>query len=140
MGRPQGYRSASTPWSEAKIEELKRLWAEGYSASTIAKELDIGVSRNGVIGKANRLRLSRHNETPKPGPPPREREARKAARIVLQAPPTVPEPPPEKPPEKLRMRRLQLLQLQHNHCRWPFGDPHGHPFYFCAADRNAGDT
>jgi GcrA cell cycle regulator len=31
-----------------------------------------------------------------------------------------------------------LLQLLDHHCRWPIGDPRGHRFYFCAADREAG--
>ncbi|MBX6324394.1 MAG: GcrA cell cycle regulator, partial [Rhodospirillaceae bacterium] len=36
-------------WSKETIETLSRLWAEGHSASQIAKALG-GISRNAVIG------------------------------------------------------------------------------------------
>jgi GcrA cell cycle regulator len=44
-------------WTEERVELLKRMWAEGQSASAIAKELG-GVTRNAVIGKVHRLGLS----------------------------------------------------------------------------------
>jgi len=47
-------------WTEDRVETLKRMWAEGQSASQIAKELG-GVTRNAVIGKVHRLGLSNRN-------------------------------------------------------------------------------
>ena len=44
-------------WDDQRVETLKRMWAEGASASQIAKELG-GVTRNAVIGKVHRLGLS----------------------------------------------------------------------------------
>ena len=44
-------------WTDERVETLKRMWAEGSSASTIAKALG-GVTRNAVIGKVHRLGLS----------------------------------------------------------------------------------
>jgi len=44
-------------WTEERVEILKKMWAEGQSASQIAKELG-GVTRNAVIGKVHRLGLS----------------------------------------------------------------------------------
>lgn len=44
-------------WSDDRVEKLKKLWADGQSASQIAKELG-GVTRNAVIGKVHRLGLS----------------------------------------------------------------------------------
>jgi len=44
-------------WTDERVELLKRMWAEGQSASQIAKELG-GVTRNAVIGKVHRLGLS----------------------------------------------------------------------------------
>ncbi len=44
-------------WTDERVETLKRLWAEGASASQIAKELG-QVTRNAVIGKVHRLGLS----------------------------------------------------------------------------------
>ena len=44
-------------WTEQKIQMLKDMWGHGYSASEIAKRLG-GLTRNAVIGKAHRLKLS----------------------------------------------------------------------------------
>jgi GcrA cell cycle regulator len=44
-------------WTDERVETLKKMWAEGQSASQIAKELG-GVTRNAVIGKVHRLGLS----------------------------------------------------------------------------------
>jgi len=48
-------------WTDERVETLKRMWAEGQSASQIAKELG-GVTRNAVIGKVHRLGLSNRAE------------------------------------------------------------------------------
>ena len=44
-------------WTDERVELLKKLWAEGLSASQIAGRLG-GVTRNAVIGKVHRLGLS----------------------------------------------------------------------------------
>src|SRR5450631_3532745 len=44
-------------WSAARVALLRRRWAEGLSASTIAKELGPGVTRCAVLGKVHRLKL-----------------------------------------------------------------------------------
>ena len=44
-------------WSEERTALLRKLWAEGLSASQIAKQLG-GVTRNAVIGKVHRLGLA----------------------------------------------------------------------------------
>ena len=56
-------------WTDERVELLKKMWNEGHSASTIAKELG-GVTRNAVIGKVHRLGLSNRNG-PEPAPEPR---------------------------------------------------------------------
>ena len=45
-------------WTDERVETLKKLWMEGLSASQIAGELGEGVTRNAVIGKVHRLKLS----------------------------------------------------------------------------------
>ncbi len=45
-------------WTDERVELLKKLWMEGLSASQIAAELGDGVTRNAVIGKVHRLKLS----------------------------------------------------------------------------------
>ena len=44
-------------WTDERVETLNKMWAEGQSASQIAKELG-SVTRNAVIGKVHRLGLS----------------------------------------------------------------------------------
>ena len=44
-------------WNDERVELLKKLWADGLSASQIAGRLG-GVTRNAVIGKVHRLGLS----------------------------------------------------------------------------------
>ena len=69
-------------WTEERIERLKKMWADGATASQIADELG-GVSRNAVIGKAHRLGLEQRPSPVKPG---EEKEARKAAPAPAPAP------------------------------------------------------
>lgn len=45
-------------WTDERVALLKKLWMEGLSASQIAGELSGGVTRNAVIGKVHRLKLS----------------------------------------------------------------------------------
>jgi GcrA cell cycle regulator len=52
-------------WTDERVESLKAMWAEGKSASQIAKALG-GVTRNAVIGKVHRLGLSNRAASPKP--------------------------------------------------------------------------
>jgi GcrA cell cycle regulator len=48
-------------WTEERVELLRRLWIENFSASRIAAELG-GVSRSAVIGKIHRLGLSERDQ------------------------------------------------------------------------------
>lgn len=60
-------------WEPARIDILRKLWVQGYTASAIAKTLaDKGyrVSRNAVIGKVHRMGLERDG-TKKPPKMPR---------------------------------------------------------------------
>ncbi|KKB08389.1 GcrA family cell cycle regulator [Devosia chinhatensis] len=62
-------------WTDERVELLKKLWMEGLSASQIAGELGEGVTRNAVIGKVHRLKLSARakptNTAPRARPAPR---------------------------------------------------------------------
>src|SRR5574338_264554 len=69
-------------WTEERIERLKSMWAEGATASQIADELG-GVSRNAVIGKANRLGLEARPSPVKPG---EEKESPKKAAKAAKPP------------------------------------------------------
>jgi len=53
-------------WTDERIEQLRKMWEGGMTASQIADELG-GVSRNAVIGKAHRLGLQSRPSPVKPG-------------------------------------------------------------------------
>ena len=84
-------------WTDERVENLKKLWQDGLSASQIAKQLG-GVTRNAVIGKVHRLGLSGRATPSKPARPvfkaPRPQRAvaqpaaprRIAEPLVAQAP------------------------------------------------------
>lgn len=70
-------------WTDDRVELLKKLWMEGLSASQIAGELGDGVTRNAVIGKVHRLKLSARakptNTTPRARPAARPAAPRRPA-------------------------------------------------------------
>ncbi len=78
-------------WTDERVETLKKMWAEGQSASQIAKELG-GVTRNAVIGKVHRLGLSN-----RVGKDEAEEEivAAPAPKAAVDAPAAAAEPAPE---------------------------------------------
>jgi GcrA cell cycle regulator len=80
-------------WTDERIERLKKMWAQGATASQIADELG-GVSRNAVIGKAHRLGLEQRPSPVKPG---EEKEAKKAAPAPAAAAPKAAAPKAEAP-------------------------------------------
>ena len=61
-------------WTDDRVERLKKLWADGLSASQIAGELG-GITRNAVIGKVHRLGLSGRAKAPSSSMP-RQRKPR----------------------------------------------------------------
>src|SRR5271165_4392875 len=79
-------------WTDDDIELLKRLWAAGETAETIASRLD-GLSRSAVLGKIFRLRLG-------PGPggaAPKAKSAKKAPAIARRRGPEAKPEPKAKP-------------------------------------------
>jgi GcrA cell cycle regulator len=77
-------------WTDERVETLKRMWAEGQSASQIAKELG-GVTRNAVIGKVHRLGLSNR------APGGRDEDEGEATAAPAAAPRAEAAPRPEAP-------------------------------------------
>jgi GcrA cell cycle regulator len=56
-GGEPGRRQGGATWTEDRIAELRKLWAEGVSAGGIARTLGEDVSRSAVLGKLQRLGL-----------------------------------------------------------------------------------
>ena len=88
-------------WTDERVELLKKMWAEGRSASQIAKELG-AVTRNAVIGKVHRLGLSSRTgeaaasaEPPAAAPQPAPEASRKSPGPSRAAEPEAEAPAPE---------------------------------------------
>lgn len=149
-------------WTDERVEKLKRLWAEGLSASQIAAQLG-GVSRNAVIGKVHRLNLpgrakaggssaaartAKRTSTPaRPANYPARVATRTAARTVgatllkeeveAEAFQETTYTPPSNVVVPIS-RKLSLTDLTERTCKWPVGDPLTDDFHFCGCE--ASDT
>ena len=136
-------------WTDERVEMLKKLWAEGLSASQVAKQLG-GVTRNAVIGKVHRLGLSGRS-TPSRAPRPRTASMRPSEpRLRMPSMATSPEDADHSlKAERAAKERIEepvldpsqratVLTLTDHTCKWPIGDP-GHPgFHFCGRKADAG--
>jgi len=122
-------------WTEDRVEILTKLWAEGLSASQIAKELG-GVTRNAVIGKVHRLGLSGRAKpsSPKKVTGTRSSTPRKRATTRTTKPrmpkvaskpvePTPPAPPPIEAKPLPNGEYATILTIRDHMCKWPIGDP-----------------
>lgn len=74
-------------WPAHQEETLRKLWAEGKSASQIAKALGNVRSRNSVIGKIHRLGIQRTGDNARRGP---DKNKVRSARVKRQAVRTAP--------------------------------------------------
>jgi GcrA cell cycle regulator len=80
-------------WTDERIDQLKRMWEQGMTASQIAEELG-GVSRNAVIGKAHRLGLQSRPSPVKPNDDPAPVTERPAPVAAPAATPSASAPAP----------------------------------------------
>src|SRR4051812_39810725 len=144
-------------WTDERVELLKKLWADGLSASVIATELG-GVTRNAVIGKVHRLGLSGRAKAPAPQPPRRAKPTRAPSHPLRTAPSVhgnaalaveivpVAEPKPEaeatpRPTQDVVIalsERVTIMELREQMCRWPLGDPGREDFRFCGGRSSPG--
>src|SRR5436190_6608934 len=119
-----------TTWTAERVSLLKTRINAGLSCGQIARE--IGVSRNAVIGKANRLGLSRFKSvvTGRQGRMGSRGHARTAQNRILRELWARPQRALAEVPAD-SANRFSLLELEHWHCRWPIGDPTSEHFGFC---------
>ena len=99
-------------WTDERLEELKKLWAQGLSISQIGEAL--GVSRNAIAGKAHRMGLPK-----RPSPISKPKAEKPKVEPVVE--------------ERDLPLRLELRQLawSRSKCCWPTGDPKKNGFVFC---------
>lgn len=140
-------------WTDERVEQLKKLWAEGLSASQIAGRLG-GVTRNAVIGKVHRLGLSGRATTSRmKSHRARPRTAGTAAKRPLKPRfGTIGNPlvralyqqdavayvPVAEEIEIPVAERKTLQMLTESSCRWPIGDPQSPDFHFCNRNKVPG--
>lgn len=146
-------------WTDERVEMLKKLWADGLSASQIAAQLG-GVSRNAVIGKVHRLNLpgraksggqtkvrtKRTTSAPR-SPNYASRSSGGTVRTVTRSSGSAAlkidtdlvayQNVDMRPVENVVVpisRKLELVQLTEKTCKWPIGDPLQSDFHFCGND------
>jgi len=137
-------------WTEQQIQALKKMWGNGYSASDIAKTLGGGLTRNAVIGKAHRLKLSSrpspmHVDGELPSKmggsvlPTMTKISKKRSMLRPLPPVQMPETVARsmvrdtfRPIEQIkRTEGIAVTKAGERHCRWPIGDPRSPDFRFC---------
>jgi GcrA cell cycle regulator len=155
-----GDNSNSIWRDETRVQQLRDLWAQGMSASRIARIFG-DCTKNAIIGKCHRLGLT---DASRPRPNALRyndgltyeqrkaivRKAKAASRPFVPksvaakpTPPTKPQPFKEarQPSQVIAMAdaveplMLDLLDLG-NGCKWPYGDG---PFYFCGHAKAPGE-
>ena len=119
-------------WTEERVEQLKSLWADGLSASQIARVLG-GVTRNAVIGKVHRLGLA-GRAGPARAERPRSVSHKSIARIAVPEPEII-----EEEPLVLDDGHFAtVLTINDRMCHWPIGDPAENSFHFCGRKPKTG--
>ena len=137
---------------ETQVEKLKTLWAEGLSASQIAKDIGHGLSRSAILGKIHRLGLSNRPQPVRPprDPKPRVRRVpsphgnanrtyvkpmlggRGHSTLQMMEAVDVPFVPRE---ADVIPKDLDLLQLTEETCKFPYGTGTAEdPYRFCGHD------
>jgi GcrA cell cycle regulator len=120
-------------WTDERVEQLKSLWADGLSASQIARALG-GVTRNAVIGKVHRLGLA-GRAGPARSERPRNTVAHKSVVRVAAPEPEIVE---EDPITLDDGHFATVLTINDRMCRWPIGDPSENEFHFCGRGPKSG--
>ncbi len=133
-GMGVGIRTGSFKWTDERCAELRRQLASIERPSARQIGVGLGISRNAVIGKVERLGLNLPNH----GDHNNKRTFRKIAPAKITVRPTMrPEPP--MPPQPVddqaipQAQRRTLLELGSETCRWPCGNPGDSDFFFCGA-------
>ncbi len=120
-------------WTDDRVDILKKLWGDGHTAAEIAKKLG-GVTRNAVIGKAHRLKLSNRvspiQQNKKPANKNIEQKLVKKVSSNSNVA-KVSAVSAKKSAPVISGELYSLMDLKPRMCRWPSGDPREENFGFC---------
>ncbi len=131
-------------WTKRRIEALKILWAEGNSATKVARALG-NTTRNAVIGKVHRLGISNRKELQesliasslKKGKSSKENTDESKSSVALSKTErkalTAMFPLPVE-----EGKAATVLTLKNSMCKWPIGDPEDSRFAFCGRKATRG--
>jgi GcrA cell cycle regulator len=145
-------------WTEQKIQMLKDMWGH-HSASEIAEHIG-GLTRNAVIGKAHRLKLSAQKSAETPGTGLQMATGgmvaiKSSRKRMLRHLPMGPAPSTTASMRVLptardifrslegiggavRSEGIAMTKAGDRHCRWPVGDPRSPDFRFCGCVAHEG--
>jgi GcrA cell cycle regulator len=145
-------------WTDERVELLRKLWVEGFSASKIAAQLANGITRNAVIGKVHRLGLSGRVKAPiasqprqrsKPSQSPHRLTAPRSSGPMVRGNNALAyaHQPFEAPLVQFveevvvpMSERVTITELKEAMCRWPLGDPVSAEFRYCGTKSPPGDS
>ena len=149
----------SKGWDNATLKKLKALTGKGLSTSEIGKRL--GMSKNAIVGKLNRLgwnakaggatagaekkaEVKKLDDKPvvaKKTTVKKSEPAKKTSvkEIVTKTTPKVAEAKTDAKTtaknlamhQRIIQHSLEMANLKPNQCRWPIGDPDSEHFHFC---------
>lgn len=124
-------------WTLERERELRKLWAEGLSASQIGKRLG-GLTRNAVIGKVHRLGLAGRSNPARPrfpkkpsGKKPSSNSGRKPRAKAVPALSSSAKAALATPKSLGNGEFPTILTIKDSMCKWPIGDPQKQDFRFC---------
>src|SRR3712207_6620916 len=118
-------------WTDDQVEELRRLWVEDTLPSTeIARRL--GISREAVMGKINRLGLLRHCSPPTLLQLSRSTEQlEEPAAALPAAPSTADHRATESTASSPIGKHPTIFELRAGQCRFPLGARNEPAAFFC---------
>lgn len=149
---------ASVGWTPATLNKMKALLEKGMSTAEIGKK--IGMSKNAVVGKLNRLgwnskaaaegpakKTAKKKEIVVKVKPVKKTPAKKTTAQIAREKKSATAPKPatgkatttgEKSPKKnlvanqhMIQHAVELAMLRPDQCRWPIGNPDSDKFHFC---------
>ena len=149
-------------WPPELKERVAALHEAGLSAEQIRNEIDLGISRNAIIGALNRIAGYRRGEHPKragdepehrrvklgrppkprpPKPPPTIKQAKAAAAKLARPPEPLPiVPPPIAPTTRGPVTLIghhegqcRFIVAEPGNCKFPLGGATGNHWFYCGA-------
>jgi GcrA cell cycle regulator len=127
--------STNAYWPDAQLEFVKERWAEGHSATQIARQMrakwpELPRSRSAVLGKVHRLKLAQRTTTSQPVRSSAPHLVKSKPKLKPRPAPVEGEDPgPADPP-------ITTMDLKDHHCKWPYDV--GNTFHYCGGVQEPG--